>query len=144
MLFSLTSRQVDHIGGLFKAVDIAYSLAGLKSTKSKKPFVYRYQVIRDDRPRFGGLFGGGARVATAAKRPFALNRPMLLASEEVFVSGIVGPESTGASPALTELGLGPQLAVMLNVGGVIPQALDALDIPTLQRLFAAVKNIFDV
>lgn len=106
---------VDHLGGLWTAVDIAYDLAHMKpnaTENSSKTFKYNVEILQD---RSAGAFAAALSGASSNSEIWATNgRVMALASDEVFNMNLVSEESLGGSRVLSQLGLNAQWTMLLK------------------------------
>lgn len=107
---ALARGLVDHMGGLWSAVDIARQLVEQESDKekssAKKQKRYRVEMVKEKSANT--LLGLLSQASEEASTTTASSPVLALASEEVFSSNLACPwDSLGGHPALSQLSIPP-------------------------------------
>eukprot|EP01033_Poteriospumella_lacustris_P015346 gene15348-10973_t len=109
---ALARGLVDHMGGLWTAVDIARQLVEQESDEEntssakKKQKPYRVEMVKEKSA--STLLGLLSQASEESSMTTATSPVLALASEEVFSSNLACPwDSLGGHPALSQLGIPP-------------------------------------
>ena len=130
---------VDHIGGLWKAIEIASVLAedsslmtastlnknrNILNIKSKSASVdtsinkkkeYNIEVFRPPRSGFSLPFGGGSSIGSGSTSSlFDSNSPLYLCDDTIASTGLASPDTLGTSGMVQSLGCGSLLGYFIN------------------------------
>ncbi|KAJ1430440.1 peptidase family S49-domain-containing protein [Ochromonadaceae sp. CCMP2298] len=109
---------VDHMGGLWKALEVAAQLSGLHVDRKGNPIenpTYMVQTFKEPSKGLSLPFGLGARAAAPQMDTLAM------CDDVVATTGLVAPESLGLSPGMPA-GVTPMLQAMLRSSGLLAAA----------------------
>jgi ClpP class serine protease len=123
---------VDHMGGLWKALEVAASLSNLHVDNKGKPIenpTYKVETLKEASKGLSlpfGILGQSASSVSSVSSPGSGLDALALCDDIVATTGLVSPSSFGVSAAMQSVGVSPLLQSMLRSSGVLAAAEEQL------------------
>jgi len=137
---------VDHLGGLWKALEVAVSLLPPNEQQSFQQ-AYRVQKVMPPTTWFGlpsSLTPFGTTTTTASSASLNRIQPMAICSDEGFTSGLIGSSSVHSTQSelgkvILSLGISPQFVMSLELSGMFKKVESTLG-KVLRQVVLGQKN----